>query len=225
MPSPRSRASTAASAGRSCAPRSARRMVRSLVPRSPMCGSRRSPDRNLPPELEAAVREALALRGTQTGAPTPPSIAVVPIDVTRPGSLRTIEAAMQIEPRFVAVFAQRALETERPTSEDLHPTGSLCIMRILHRTADDVTPPGQGEPDNPSRIAWILGDRSGHGSQAARGSGEGELPDPGGRHGVVRRGDPAVPQARPGDRAAGGRAGQGSGGSGRAGVRLRAAGR
>jgi hypothetical protein len=33
----------------------------------------------------------------------------------RPGSLRAIDAAMQREPPFLAMFAQRAPETEHPT--------------------------------------------------------------------------------------------------------------
>src|SRR5262245_5136318 len=54
----------------------------------------------LPPELEAALREAQALRGTKTDAPTPAAVpmiplrnwvvfpgTMIPIDITRPSSL------------------------------------------------------------------------------------------------------------------------------------------
>jgi Lon protease-like protein len=118
--------------------------------------------RAVPPEVEAAIRAAMDLRGTRTGDPTPPTAPALPlrnaivlpgaliaIDVTRPASLQAIEAAMRGEPAFLAVFAQRATETERPTSEDLHPTGSLCIVRVLHRVTD---PPAS----SPRLVAWLL---------------------------------------------------------------------
>jgi hypothetical protein len=104
----------------------------------------------LSPAMEAAVREALALRGTQTDAPTPRTVPVIPLrnsvvfpgslipmDIARPSSMRAIESAMHSEPAFLAVFSQRAFDTEHPTSDDLHPTGCLSIVRLLLRAADD----------------------------------------------------------------------------------------
>lgn len=123
---------------------------------------------NLPAELQAVIREAVALRGTQSDAPTPPRAPVlpvrnavifpgtfVPLDISRATSIRALEAAMQSEPRFIAMFAQRAVETERPTSEDLHPIGCLCIVRVLHRRSTDGSPTGGGgEAARP--VAWIF---------------------------------------------------------------------
>lgn len=125
---------------------------------------------NLPPELQAALREALAQRGTQTGEPTPPRVpvlplrnavvfpgALVPIDVSRPFTMLAIEAAMLTQPAFIAVFAQRAVDIERPAREDLHSTGSLCIVRILRRAADAPVLPSPTEPPR-SRplLAWLI---------------------------------------------------------------------
>jgi ATP-dependent Lon protease len=110
----------------------------------------------------------VALRGTQTDAPTPPRVPVVPVrnavifpgtlvplDINRTTSIRALEAAMQSEPRFVAVFAQRAFEIEQPTSQDLHPAGCLCIVRILHRRGPDASPSGAGNEPAPP-FAWIF---------------------------------------------------------------------
>jgi Lon protease-like protein len=122
------------------------------------------------PELAAALREALALRGTQTGEPTPSSVpvltlrnavafpgALIPIDVSRPFTMHAIEAAMQRRPAFIAVFAQRAIETEHPAREDLHAIGSLCIVRVLRSAADA---PGSSSTAEPPRshplLAWVV---------------------------------------------------------------------
>lgn len=124
---------------------------------------------NVPPELEARIREVLALGRIATDASTPPSVPVlpvrnavvfpgtmIPLDINRPGSMRALEAAVQTEPGFLAVFAQRAFDTERPTHEDLHPTGCLCAVRILHRR-DDASSPGGGNPVGPApAFAWTL---------------------------------------------------------------------
>jgi Lon protease-like protein len=111
---------------------------------------------NVPPALQAAIHEALLQRGSGSGEPTPDTVpvlalrnamlfpgAMAPLDVARPTTLRAIEAALGTQPAFLAVFAQRQFETESPRSEDLHPTGCLCIVRFFHRAADG----GQ---------AWIL---------------------------------------------------------------------
>jgi Lon protease-like protein len=121
--------------------------------------------RPLPPELEATIRAAIALRGTQNDAPTPASAPVlpvrnavvfpgtgVPLDISRPSTLHAIEAAMQHEPHFLAVFAQRSTEIDRPAREDLHPMGCLCIVRVFHRWDDG--PAAPGEPPRP--MAWTF---------------------------------------------------------------------
>ena len=123
---------------------------------------------NMPPDLEAAVREAIALRGTETHGATPPSVpviplrnavvfpgALIPMDISRPSSFRAIEVAMQSQPAFIGVFAQRAIDIDEPTREDLHPTGSLCIVRILRRTADGPLP-GPSEGRKTSVLAWVM---------------------------------------------------------------------
>jgi hypothetical protein len=124
----------------------------------------------LSPEMEAALREALAKRGTQTDAPTPPTVPVlplrnsvvfpgtaIPMDIARPSSLKAIEAAMQTEPAFLAVFAQRAFETEHPTSDDLHPTGCLAIVRILRLAADSPELAARVDPAaTRPLLAWVL---------------------------------------------------------------------
>src|SRR4029079_1008006 len=53
--------------------------------------------------------------------------------VSRPTTLRAIEAAIATEHRFLAIFAQRTAETERPTREDLHSPGCLCVVMYFHR--------------------------------------------------------------------------------------------
>lgn len=59
---------------------------------------------------------------------------VVPIDVARPGSVRALDAVEQHEPRFLAIFAQRASETDRPAVDDLHTNGCLCVvLRVVLR--------------------------------------------------------------------------------------------
>lgn len=122
----------------------------------------------LPPDLEAAVRQAVALRGTQTGEPTPPSVpvlplrnavvfpgAVMPLDISRASSMRALEVAMESEPALVGIFAQRAVETDQPTRDELHPTGSLCIVRILRRTSDGPLP-GPSANRSPNVLAWVM---------------------------------------------------------------------
>jgi Lon protease-like protein len=103
----------------------------------------------LPPEADAALREALARRearrGTSVTAPTPGTVpvlplrnavafpgAVIPIDLTRPTTLRALDAAVATEPAFVAIFAQRAAETESPSRDDLHTPGCLCVVLFFH---------------------------------------------------------------------------------------------
>jgi Lon protease-like protein len=96
------------------------------------------------PAMVARLRAALAQRGSAASVPTPERVpmlplrnavvfpgAVIPIDVSRPTTLRGLEAALQHQPAFLAIFAQRASETEHPTQDDLHPTGCLCTLLLL----------------------------------------------------------------------------------------------
>jgi Lon protease-like protein len=100
----------------------------------------------LPPEAAAEIAAAASQVRSAAAAPTPAIVpalplrnavafpgAVIPIDVTRDSSLRALEAAAATEHKFVAIFAQRALETERPMQEDLHTSGCLCVVLYLHR--------------------------------------------------------------------------------------------
>ncbi|HEU4731018.1 MAG TPA: LON peptidase substrate-binding domain-containing protein [Kofleriaceae bacterium] len=102
--------------------------------------------RGLSPESVAALREAIVRRRSGADAPTPAIVpviplrnavafpgAVIPIDVQRAPTLRAIDAAVATEHRFLAIFAQRAPETERPVQEDLHTTGCLCTVLHLDR--------------------------------------------------------------------------------------------
>ena len=100
----------------------------------------------LPPEAEAAIREALTRHGASAGVPTPATVpvlplrnavafpgGVIPVDVTRTTTVRALEAALATQPAFVAIFAQRAAETESPSRDDLHTTGCLCVVLYFHR--------------------------------------------------------------------------------------------
>src|SRR4051812_10433274 len=101
-----------------------------------------------PPEAATEIGAVVAQRDAILAAPTPASVpmlplrnavafpgAVFPIDVTRPTSLPAIEAAMASQPRFLAVFAQREHDTERPTQDELIAKGGLCVVLYLHRGA------------------------------------------------------------------------------------------
>ena len=44
-----------------------------------------------------------------------------------------LEKTAASEHKFVAIFAQRASETDRPTREDLHTPGCLCVVLYFHR--------------------------------------------------------------------------------------------
>jgi len=131
----------------------------------------------VPPELQAVLLEVLAQRGKQRDVPTPPTVPVlpvrnavifpgaqIPLDINRPSSMRAIEAARKTEPALLAVFAQRAPDIERPTRDDLHPTGSLCIVRVVRTGADipppqTVPPPAAPPPPSPAgppRLAWMI---------------------------------------------------------------------
>jgi len=110
---------------------------------------RRADGGEVPPELAARLREAVSRRGAAANEPTPDRVpvlplrnavmfpgAVIPIDVLRPTTLRALEAAQQSQPSLVAIFAQRAIETDAPTQDDLHTTGCLCTILLLHRPDD-----------------------------------------------------------------------------------------
>jgi ATP-dependent Lon protease len=102
----------------------------------------------LPPEAEAAAREALTRHGASAGVATPETVpvlplrnavafpgAVYPIDVSRTPSVCALEAALATQPAFLAIFSQRAAETEQPSRADLHEIGCLCVVLYFHRGA------------------------------------------------------------------------------------------
>lgn len=101
-----------------------------------------------PPEAATEIGALVAQRDALMAAPTPATVpmlplrnavafpgAVIPIDVTRATSLPAIEAAIATEHRFLAIFAQRERDTERPTQDELHAKGCLCVVLYLHRGA------------------------------------------------------------------------------------------
>jgi ATP-dependent Lon protease len=49
------------------------------------------------------------------------------------------------------VFAQKVREVDDPGLDDLHPSGSLCILRVVHRRGDGATAPPPGSP-----VSWTL---------------------------------------------------------------------
>jgi ATP-dependent Lon protease len=124
----------------------------------------------LPPGAAAEIAAMAAKAESIKAAPTPTVVpmlplrnavafpgATIPIDVTRPTSLRAIETAVATEHRFIAIFAQRAKDTEQPTQDDLHASGCLCIVLYFHR----------GEAETPSRmlirgVRWITLDAIEH---------------------------------------------------------------
>jgi Lon protease-like protein len=100
-----------------------------------------------PPGAAAEIAAVAARAESIRAAPTPATVpmlplrnavafpgAVIPIDMTRATSLRAIEAAVATEHRFVAIFAQRVHDTERPTQDELHASGCLCAVLYLHRS-------------------------------------------------------------------------------------------
>jgi hypothetical protein len=123
----------------------------------------------LRPEIAAALNEAVAQGPTKIDAPTPAEVpmlplrnsvifpgSLVPIDITRPSSLQAIEAAMKTEPPFFAVFAQRAIETEHPTRDEIHETGTLCIARTVQRPGDPPPPSKVDEATSRPLLAWLV---------------------------------------------------------------------
>ena len=138
-----------------------------------------------PPGAAAEIAALAARAESIKAAPTPAIVpllplrnavafpgGVIPIDVTRPTSLRAIETAVASEHRFVAIFAQRARDTEQPAQDDLHTRGCLCVVLYLHR----------GEAERPSRmliqgVRWITLDAIEHTEPyyAARVSDAGEV--------------------------------------------------
>ena len=125
---------------------------------------------NFPPEAVAEITAVMAQREAIVATPTPTTVPMlplrnavafpaggIPIDVTRPSSLRGLEVAVATQHRFLAIFAQRERDTERPAQDDLHTRGCLCIVLYLHR----------GEAGAPSRaliqgLRWITLDAIEH---------------------------------------------------------------
>jgi len=100
----------------------------------------------LSPEATAAIAAARARVEATRGEPTPAVVpvlplrnavafpgAVIPIDVSRPTTRRAIEAAAATERKLIAIFAQRASDTDRPALEDLHTPGCLCAVLYVRR--------------------------------------------------------------------------------------------
>lgn len=105
----------------------------------------------LPAEVVDSVREALAHRGAAAGVPTPERVpvlplrnavafpgVVIPLDISRPSTLRAVDAARAHPPALLAIFAQHAAATEQPSAAELHATGCLCS--VLHHVARDAGP-------------------------------------------------------------------------------------
>lgn len=102
----------------------------------------------LTPEQADLVRAALARRGSDSHRPTPERVPMLPVrnavifpgglaplDISRPPSLRALGVVTASEPAWLAIFAQRAYETEAPALADLHTIGCLCIVRYAHTAA------------------------------------------------------------------------------------------
>jgi Lon protease-like protein len=100
----------------------------------------------LPLEAATAIVAARAKVEAARGEPTPAVVPVlplrnavafpggmIPIDVSRPTTRQAIEAAHATERKLIAIFAQRASETDRPAREDLHTPGCLCAVLYIHR--------------------------------------------------------------------------------------------
>jgi Lon protease-like protein len=69
----------------------------------------------------------LAVRNALIGAGS-----TAPIHLARPRSIAAVRAAEAMEPRLVAVFAQRVPDVLEPTAADLHDTGcAALIARVL----------------------------------------------------------------------------------------------
>lgn len=106
----------------------------------------------LPPAVTAALRDAWAGRAEAAvalSAELPATLPLVamrnallppgslaPIHLARPASLAAVEAALCAAPARVAVFAQRAPETEEITAEALHPIGCEAIVHKRIPDAD-----------------------------------------------------------------------------------------
>jgi Lon protease-like protein len=123
-----------------------------------------------PPEAAAEIEAAVARRESTAAVPTPAVVpmlplrnavafpgAVIPIDVSRATTRQAIEAAVTTEHRFIAIFAQRTSDTERPTREELHSPGCLCAVLYFHRR-------DAGEPSRVliHGIRWIALDEIEH---------------------------------------------------------------
>jgi len=106
---------------------------------------------SLPPEVMDAVREALLHRVPAASVTTPERVpvlplrnavafpgAVIPLDISRPTTLRAVDAARAHSPALLAIFAQHAAETDQPSAAELHTTGCLCT--VLHHVARDAGP-------------------------------------------------------------------------------------
>jgi Lon protease-like protein len=98
----------------------------------------------LPESIREALREAWSESRAEDLAqiPTPETLpllaarnallspgAIAPLMIGRPASIAALRHAMDQAPALVAVFAQRAEQTEAPVRDDLHPVGCLALIR------------------------------------------------------------------------------------------------
>lgn len=74
-----------------------------------------------------ATPETLPLIAARNALLSPGAIA--PLMIGRPASIAALRRAMEEAPALVAVFAQRAEQTEAPVRDDLHPVGCLALIR------------------------------------------------------------------------------------------------
>jgi ATP-dependent Lon protease len=63
---------------------------------------------------------------------------VMPLSLGRTGSLAALESALEREDKRLAVFAQRDGRVEAPGLDDLHPVGTVAIIRRVLRVDDSV---------------------------------------------------------------------------------------
>lgn len=105
----------------------------------------------VPHQLAEAIRTVSLKRGTGFDIPTPDELpalplrnavvfpgALIPLDIARTRTLDAVGAALTTQPAFLAIFAQRTFDVEVPTTDDLHPTGCLCVVRHFERLEDSV---------------------------------------------------------------------------------------
>jgi ATP-dependent Lon protease len=69
---------------------------------------------------------------------------MLPLAVSRPGTVAAVEAALASEDKILAVFAMREPEAEKPKAEDLHAIGTLAVIKKMARFEDTLHIVAQG---------------------------------------------------------------------------------